>query len=310
MSTDALKKIDEIFIGIKNSLSEEMTANHDECERVLSWLCDKESREAYQRELIYIHLRLVFFDSFDLLHRFTVKPEEVTKSFELMRQLQEKKILPEFSTALPDGHSEFMAALTLTFVLNQYAYKDLVTIQKGDIVFDYGGYFGETFTWALQKGAATTYIFEPSPMNLPHIRSNIEAFEEQERMFLVPFALGAVSGVVPFGMYENSPAGSRVEQVTTENTVNVPQITLDDWCAEHKVVPDFIKMDIEGGEVDAIRGASHIIAKYKPRVAISLYHRISDMWVIPNMLKELCPEYRFWCRKYATDCEFVLYGSV
>jgi len=130
-------------------------------------------------------------------------------------------------------------------------------------------------------------------------------------MILVPKALGAEQGYVPFTMYEQSPASSQRGQTYTDGTtVNVPQINLDDWCAENEVVPDFIKMDIEGAEVDAIRCASHIIAQHKPRLAISLYHKKSDMWVIPNMLKELCPEYRFWCRKNAIDFEFVLYCSV
>jgi hypothetical protein len=96
----------------------------------------------------------------------------------------------------------------------------------------------------------------------------------------------------------------------TEGGNSVPVVALDDWCRENSVKPDFIKMDIEGAEPDAIQGASEVIRAYRPRLAICLYHRLSDMWVIPNMLKTLVPEYRFWCRKNAPYAEFVLYASV
>ena len=43
---------------------------------------------------------------------------------------------------------------------------------------------------------------------------------------------------------------------------------------------------------------------------ISLYHKPSDMWTIPELTSETVPEYQFWCRKNNPVCEFVLYGSI
>jgi hypothetical protein len=85
---------------------------------------------------------------------------------------------------------------------------------------------------------------------------------------------------------------------------------LDDWCRDNAVRPDFIKRDVEGAEVDALRGARHVITAYTPRLAVCLYHRLSDMWGIPPLLREMVPEYRFRCRKNAPFVEFVLYASV
>jgi hypothetical protein len=85
---------------------------------------------------------------------------------------------------------------------------------------------------------------------------------------------------------------------------------LDDWCRENAVKPDFIKMDVEGAEVGALRGARSVITSCKPRLAVCLYHRLSDMWEIPLLLREMVPEYRFCCRKNAPFVEFVLYASV
>jgi hypothetical protein len=107
----------------------------------------------------------------------------------------------------------------------------------------------------------------------------------------------------------NPGATCVVNAVDGANTI--PIITLDDWCAENEVKPDFIKMDIEGSEIDAILGAVKTIVAYRPDLAICLYHRLSDMWEIPVLLKNLVPEYKFWCRKNAPNrCEFVLYASI
>lgn len=130
----------------------------------------------------------------------------------------------------------------------------------------------------------------------------------------VPFGLGAAPGrlslVLPPDRGLDSiqlVASGNEDELNDSNSV--PVVALDDWCRENAVKPDFIKMDLEGGEVDAINGARGIIAEYKPRLAICLYHRLSDMWVIPRLIKEIVPEYRFWCRKVEKH-DFILYADV
>jgi len=72
-----------------------------------------------------------------------------------------------------------------------------------------------------------------------------------------------------------------------------------------------IKMDIEGEEISAINGAKQIITGTKPDLAICVYHRISDMWRIPLMLKEWAPEYSFYLRSHCCGTiETVLYATV
>lgn len=73
----------------------------------------------------------------------------------------------------------------------------------------------------------------------------------------------------------------------------------------------FIKMDIEGEELKALKGASETIKKYKPKLAICIYHKIADAWEIPLYIKELVPEYRFYIRHYSpTNGENVLYATI
>lgn len=60
----------------------------------------------------------------------------------------------------------------------------------------------------------------------------------------------------------------------------------------------FIKMDLEGMEMAALKGADALIRKQKPKLAICLYHKISDFWNIPEYMLEMNPEYRLYIRQH------------
>jgi hypothetical protein len=66
-------------------------------------------------------------------------------------------------------------------------------------------------------------------------------------------------------------------------------------------------MDIEGYEMKALRGASEIIKRYKPKLAVCLYHNIFHMWEIPLFIDKLGLGYTFFCKKNHPIFEFVLY---
>lgn len=67
--------------------------------------------------------------------------------------------------------------------------------------------------------------------------------------------------------------------------------TIDDYAADKLSRVDYIKMDIEGSEMAALNGASSVIREFRPRLAISGYHKPQDLWEIPNKLKDLNPGY-------------------
>jgi hypothetical protein len=53
-------------------------------------------------------------------------------------------------------------------------------------------------------------------------------------------------------------------------------------------------MDIEGSEVAALQGASMIVRDFKPRLAISAYHRPDDLWTIPEIIRKTNPKYKIF----------------
>jgi hypothetical protein len=72
-------------------------------------------------------------------------------------------------------------------------------------------------------------------------------------------------------------------------------VTIDESCT---VPPTFIKMDVEGFEIAALKGASETIRKHKPKLAICLYHKISDFVDVPKLVLSLRDDYKMYVRHY------------
>ena len=60
---------------------------------------------------------------------------------------------------------------------------------------------------------------------------------------------------------------------------------------------DLIKLDVEGNEKEAISGANELISRYQPSMSVSLYHRSEDIYELPLIIKELCPDHTFYLRR-------------
>ena len=73
----------------------------------------------------------------------------------------------------------------------------------------------------------------------------------------------------------------------------------------------FIKMDVEGSELESLIGAQNTIVKYRPKLAICVYHKVDDILTIPAYIHRIVPEYRFYLRQYNLNmAETVLYAVV
>ena len=87
-------------------------------------------------------------------------------------------------------------------------------------------------------------------------------------------------------------------------------LTIDDFVAQQGLDRvDFIKMDIEGAETEALKGAEQTIVRCRPKMAICLYHRPKDFVSIPRFLDRVYPDYRFALGHFTIHAEeTVLYA--
>jgi len=170
----------------------------------------------------------------------------------------------------------------------------------GDIVVDAGGGFGDTALHFAQH-AAKVFCFECIPANIVILQQNLALNPDLgAKIALVQKALWSRSGEKL--VFEENGPGSRV--ASGELGVEVETETIDDFVEANSVGRvDFIKMDIEGAEPDALAGAERTIRKYRPRLAICVYHDLNHLASIPNWVAGLGLGYRFWLDHFTIHLE-------
>lgn len=103
-------------------------------------------------------------------------------------------------------------------------------------------------------------------------------------------------------------AGAHLVTSKREDMHCVRAVSLDS-IVDVKDKISFIKLDIEGAELEALQGAKRILSENKPRLAVCLYHKKDDYWQIPYFVKSLVPSYRLYIRHYSNySAETVLYA--
>lgn len=149
-------------------------------------------------------------------------------------------------------------------------------------------------------------MLEPDPSNILVLDERVRQYASDEfDLLVIPSGAWSVGGVMHFKSAGQSsmlcPGGYDVDASLT-----IPIIALDDVF--FGMQPNFIKMDIEGAEIEALKGAKIIIQHYRPILAICLYHRASDLWEIPSLIDSIYPDYEFYLRVHGNmGLETVLY---
>ena len=179
-----------------------------------------------------------------------------------------------------------------TFILQQYRYAKggkSVEAKPGDIVIDGGGCWGDTalyFSHLVQPNGAVI-CFEFSSDNLEILRANLEINPNLKTcVSLVDKALWDRSEE-GLSFHGAGPATS-VAQGRQQGEFSVGTLSIDDLVAQNGMDRvDLIKLDIEGAELRTLKGAQHTLNRFRPLLAISLYHSLDDFVAIPAFLMDL-----------------------
>ena len=168
----------------------------------------------------------------------------------------------------------------------------------GDITLDCGANVGVTIHEELAAGAKTIVAIEPAPENLECLRRNYAGEIASGRVILVPKGVWDKEDFLTLRVDpKNSAADSFVIQ--REGAVGlekVPLTTIDKLVSDLKLERvDYIKLDIEGAEPQALSGARETLAKFKPRISIAAYHAPDHPKVIPEIIRSARPDYRMQC---------------
>ena len=186
-----------------------------------------------------------------------------------------------------------------TFIVEQYRYHHHTGVEarKGDVVLDLGGCYGDTALYFADKVGddGKVYTFEFIPGNIGIIHRNLEINPKlKDRISIVDKPVWEVSGKQVFYIDKGSSSATGFE--TFEGCQGTARtVSIDDFVESEKLERvDFIKSDIEGAEPFAIRGAERTIRKFKPKLAISIYHSMNDFVGIVKQISDLNAGYKFY----------------
>ncbi|ABC82298.1 FkbM family methyltransferase [Anaeromyxobacter dehalogenans] len=186
-----------------------------------------------------------------------------------------------------------------TFFLRQYQLERAgvrVAAAEGDVVVDGGGCFGETaLHFAHQVGPGGRVLsFEFLPAHLEVFRANLALNPALAgRVEIVPEALWDRSGeALPFT--EHGPA-THLGAAPGAAAAVARTCSVDD-LVEARGLPrvDFLKLDVEGAELAALRGAERTLRRHRPKLAIAAYHRPEDLGALPAWIDGLRLGYRLY----------------
>jgi len=171
---------------------------------------------------------------------------------------------------------------------------------------DCGAFTGDTFEELVKKHNVEQYFgFEPDLLLYAKLSSKIKALHNKApKSVILPLGVGERNEYFRFSQRGD---GTSKISATGDNFLQI--VSLDDMLKGYDDL--FIKMDIEGAEISALKGAKNLIKNTAPDLGICVYHKISDLWHIPLLLKEWVPEYKFYMRSHNLyGFDTVLYATL
>jgi FkbM family methyltransferase len=204
---------------------------------------------------------------------------------------------PKGNWWIPAG-SEFVLPFNLAEQeLDIYGTSGLQPVRPGDVILDCGANVGVFTRKALDHGAAKIIAIEPAPENLECLRRNFKDEIAAGKVILYPKGLWDKDDVLEMNVDPKNSAGdSFVIEREGSHKIKLPLTTIDKLVAELELPRvDYIKMDIEGAEPNALTGGRATIAKWKPRISISAYHREDHAVRIPAIVRGIRSDYQLEC---------------
>jgi FkbM family methyltransferase len=232
----------------------------------------------------------------DLPHKLYEEGESVLTAADLWAD-QESRTTYESSVrmrALGD-----LSGLPPRPVENTYFPSQLFRLDENDALLDCGAFDGDTIRQALalddNSMGPVVHAVEADSISFSRLQEFVNELSEasRQRMHLYPYAVGLKRGVTHFEC-----SGTVDSKISAQGSL-VEIYPIDELFAEIPLT--FIKMDIEGAEYDALRGATKVMQRNQPILAICVYHTQNDIWRIPLLVHEMLPKHKLYLRAYEGD---------
>ncbi|ESP90427.1 MULTISPECIES: FkbM family methyltransferase [Pseudoalteromonas] len=196
----------------------------------------------------------------------------------------------------------------------QYFPKELMSkglVQSPFKMVDCGAFNGDTLQLATNITQQydiefdSIVCFEPDPKNYQNLMTRLRGKNGVfPRVFTQQAGVWSKNTTLSFSSCGDQ---SKITEDANAQSNSLQVAKIDDVC--YGLAPNYIKMDVEGAEIEALKGASEIITDFKPNLAISVYHHPEHLWQIAELIEELHSEYQFYLHAHGDFCnEIVLYA--
>lgn len=213
-----------------------------------------------------------------------------------------------YAQLLSDGFKEEniinLPYITDYYVEKQYFDLPWLTHCNDEVFVDCGAADGKTsllFSNWCNGIYDYVYAFEPNKQFMDPLKKIFQSLRGEI------IEKGTWSSEGTLGFDENGQGSKLIKNSDSEESLQVEVTTIDKALDGKKAT--FIKLDVEGAEAETIMGAENTIKRYKPKMAVCIYHKKEDPWVLPSLLLKYNQDYRFCVRHYFyDDRETVLYA--
>lgn len=170
--------------------------------------------------------------------------------------------------------------------------------EPGDVFVDCGAFDGDTIRSFIRRTTEFRRIhaIEADSHSFARLASYVSSLEPalHNKIRLHRCAVGAHRGNVRF-----EDSGKVDSKVSERGEIIVDMVPIDVMFASKSV--SMIKMDIEGGEYDALLGAAKVIERDRPILAVCVYHVQEDLWRLPLLMRSMCPDHKMYLKSYGGD---------
>lgn len=196
---------------------------------------------------------------------------------------------------------------SITDMIENNQYFDLQALEfgKDEIFVDCGAYDGDStlnFCNWTANDFKHIYCFEMDRKNIERCYDNLQGLVSSNKCTIIERGTWCEKTQLKFSISEDVSS-----HVCDEGSEFIEVTTIDEELSGEKV--SYIKMDIEGAELESLKGAKNIIKLHHPKLAICVYHKPDDIFTIPAYILSLWGGYRFYLRHYTfTEWDTVLYA--
>lgn len=178
-------------------------------------------------------------------------------------------------------------------------YDEILCLSAKESIVDLGAYDGDTIREFLHASGGQYKHITAVEADEKNFKKLVKNTQGMEHLDLLNLGVWKEKGVLSFD--KKAGRNSRIGGIG----VQIPVDSVDHFI-QHPVT--FLKMDIEGAELDALEGAKKTIQQYRPKLYVCAYHRNEDLYALPLKIWELCPDYKLYFRHSpyipAWECNF------